>query len=216
MSDPINILCYGDSNTHGSTPYSRTKRMNRFPVEDRWPSQLAATLGDGYHVIPEGLGGRTTVFPDPVEGEHKSGLLTLVATLESHKPLDVVILKLGTNDLKHRFALVPSDIAKGCGRLIRSIKATDCSLRSGGPRILLICPPPIHEVAHMAEMFSGGRQKSLGLTAAYQAIAEEHGVDFLDAGQVIEVAPEDGIHYSAEAQRALGDAVAVKIGDMLS
>lgn len=216
MPDPFTILCYGDSNTFGATPYSRTERMNRFAHDDRWPTRLEQVLGDGFQVIAEGLGGRTTVHPDPVEGEYRNGLLTLVATLESHKPLDMVILKLGTNDLKHRFALMPSDIAKGCGRLIRTIRATDCSQRPSGPLILLIAPPPIEEVGDMAEMFTGGRQKSLGLAAAYDKIAREHGVAFLDAGQHITVAPEDGIHYSAETQISLGEVVAAKVQDMLS
>ena len=60
------ILCYGDSNTWGYN----AETQGRFPPESRWPNVLARELGDGYTIIPEGLNGRTTVWPDPVEGEH--------------------------------------------------------------------------------------------------------------------------------------------------
>jgi len=60
MSDR-SLLCYGDSNTYGFDPASGA----RFPPGVRWPGVLAAELGAGWHVIEEGLGGRTTVHDDP-------------------------------------------------------------------------------------------------------------------------------------------------------
>ena len=58
------ILCYGDSNTWGYDPTTE----ERYPLEARWTSVLARELGPDYLVIPEGLNGRTTVWPDPVGG----------------------------------------------------------------------------------------------------------------------------------------------------
>ena len=42
----------------------------------------------------------------------------------------------------------------------------------------------------------------------YRALAEARGAAFLDAGAVIEVSPQDGIHFEAESHRRLGTAVA--------
>ena len=106
------ILCYGDSNTWGYDPVSQ----DRYPPTQRWVSVLARELGPEYQVIAEGLNGRTTVWPDPVEGEHKNGKAYLLPCLESHHPLDLVVLMLGTNDLKHRFGLSAWDIARAAGR----------------------------------------------------------------------------------------------------
>ena len=50
-------------------------------------------------VIEEGLNGRTTVWDDPIEG-YKSGKEYLIPCIETHKPIDIVVLWLGTNDLK--------------------------------------------------------------------------------------------------------------------
>ncbi len=101
------VLCYGDSNTWGSDP----ETGERFAPDVRWPGVLRRSLGEGYWVIEEGLGGRTTVRDDPIEGAHKNGRAYLRACLESHKPIDLMTIMLGTNDLKARFAASASDIA---------------------------------------------------------------------------------------------------------
>src|SRR6185436_143967 len=94
------ILCFGDSNTWGFIPESITEPFWRRHAPDvRWPGVLARELGSGYSVIEEGLGGRTTVHDDPVMG-NRNGSLHLPPCLESHKPLDLVVLMMGTNYLK--------------------------------------------------------------------------------------------------------------------
>ena len=102
------ILCYGDSNTWGYNPHTEL----RYPRAVRWTGVLQRGLGPAYHVIEEGLNGRTTVWDDPIEG-YKSGKEYLVPCLETHKPMDLVVIMLGTNDLKHRFSLTAFDIATG-------------------------------------------------------------------------------------------------------
>ncbi len=106
------ILCYGDSNTHGFNPATQ----GRFSLSERWTGVLMRELGSDYHVIEEGLGGRTTVWDDPIM-ESRNGRDYLLPCLWSHKPLDLVIIMLGTNDLKDRFSLTPFDIAAGAGAL---------------------------------------------------------------------------------------------------
>ena len=99
------ILCFGDSNTHGfcADPADCADGGNRFNESERWTCLLQKQLGDGYLVIEEGLGGRTTCFPDPLQ-EGACGLDYLVPCLGSHEPVDLLIVMLGTNDTKDRFA----------------------------------------------------------------------------------------------------------------
>ena len=68
------VLCYGDSNTHGTRPMTRAGVLERFAREERWTGVLAQTLGASWRVIEEGLPARTTVHDDPIEGRHKNGL----------------------------------------------------------------------------------------------------------------------------------------------
>ena len=92
-----NILCYGDSNTFGFT-----LEGGRHPYHIRWTGRLQQALGPEYRVIEEGCGGRTTVFEDEID-LGRNGRTSLPVCLNSHKPLDLVILMLGTNDMKNRF-----------------------------------------------------------------------------------------------------------------
>lgn len=158
------VLCFGDSNTWGYSPKSR----DRFARKTRWPGVLQAALGDGFSVVEEGLGGRTTVWDDPIEGD-KNGRRQLPAPLESHKPLDLVVLMLGTNDLKRRFSAPASDIAAGVERLIGIILASSSGGTGKAPRILVIAPPPLGRLSDLAEMFEGGTEKSPAAGQAVQA-----------------------------------------------
>ena len=112
------VLCYGDSNTFGTGPMRALSDDPIHPKALRWAGVMAGELGAKYDVVVEGLPGRTTVWDDPVEGEYRNGLRSLRATLESHRPIDLLILLLGTNDTKHRFGLGPQDIALGVSRLV--------------------------------------------------------------------------------------------------
>jgi lysophospholipase L1-like esterase len=202
------ILCYGDSNTHGTKPMPTLDGAGRFGHEARWPSVMGRSLGAGYEVIAEGHPGRTTVLDDPMEGEFRNGLRVLPAMLESHKPLDLVILKLGTNDLKNCFHVSPADIAFFLDRMIRMIRAAGAGPEGAAPEVIIIAPPPILEVGCLAEMFAGAAAKSQGLAAAIEEMTERLDVGFVDAGEIIAVSEVDGIHYEAEAQVALGLAMA--------
>ncbi len=199
------LLIYGDSNTHGTPPVPHLDFTGRHPPADRWPTVVAQALPD-WTVIAEGLPGRTTVHDDPLEGPHKNGLAVLPALLESHTPLDLVILKLGTNDLKARYALPAQDIAFGAGKLILCIRR-----HQPAAAILLIAPPPITESGCLAEMFGGGAAKSARFAALYAAEAARHNAAFLDAGAHIAADPLDGIHYAPAAHHTLGHAVASEI-----
>jgi len=90
-------------------------------------------LGDEYRVVEEGLSGRTTVWNDPIEGDHKNGRTYLRPCLESHSPVDLVTLMLGTNDLKARFGSSASDIAQGAASLAEIVMRSGCGPGGDAP-----------------------------------------------------------------------------------
>ncbi len=207
------VLCFGDSNTYGTPPMRSREEEGRFDAKTRWPGVMRKTLGHAWHVIEEGLPGRTTIRDDLIEGTFKNGRRYLAACLESHRPLDVIVLTLGTNDLKARFGAPPEDIAAGIDILSGIIKATP---NGGRPpaRLLIVCPPPIRLVGFLGTMFAGGVEKSQALPTLYATVARRHGADFLDAGTLVEVSPVDGIHYAEAAHRTLGETIAAKVQEM--
>lgn len=200
------ILCFGDSLTWGSDPESDSR------LEGRWPVVLQEALGDDFTVIEEGQGGRNIATDDPAEGE-KNGLKYILPCLESHSPLDLVIVMLGTNDCKRKFSYAVQDIAWEMERFLLKV-LTHCHFQSGDRyRVLLMSPPPICEgIRHswLGDVFEYdvGRAKSMELAKWYRDIADRYGCLFLDAGEYAASSEADGIHMDAENQRKLGLAVA--------
>ncbi len=200
------ILCYGDSNTWGYDPVSQA----RFDRDTRWPGALRTALGPEYEIIEEGLGGRTTVWDDPIEG-YKNGRTYLIPCLASHAPLDLVVILLGTNDLKKRFSLSAFDIAEGARVLVGDAQHSGAGVMGQAPQVLLLAPPPTTTLSFFAEMFEGAGDKSLKLGAHFARVAQESRCAFLDTGTVIVSSPLDGIHFEASEHRKLGKAVAERV-----
>jgi lysophospholipase L1-like esterase len=203
------VLCFGDSNTHGAATVPRPD--GRYAPDERWPGVLRAALGPGWLVIEEGLGGRTTVSDDPVEGVERNGSRYLYPCLMSHKPLDVVAIMLGTNDLKARFGKTSWEVAAGVGALVKIVQKAEAGPGGRVPAVLVVCPPPFAPLTGYAEMFAGGAEKSFALAKHYRAMAETAGVAFLDAGSVAKSSPLDGIHLDPDAHAAIGKAVAAEV-----
>jgi len=176
---------------------------------------LRRALGEGYWVVEEGLGGRTTVRDDPIEGAHKNGRTYLRACLESHRPIDLMTIMLGTNDLKARFAASASDIAQGAASLAETALRSGCGPNGGAPAVVLISPPAVGKLTDMAEMFEGAGEKSKGFPGHYRRFAEQSGLVFLDASEVVVSSDLDGIHLEAGEHRKLGAAVADRVRSAL-
>ena len=204
------VMCYGDSNTHGYDAASDS----RFPHDVRWTGVLQAELGPGYRVLEEGLNGRTTVWDDPIEG-YKNGREYLIPCLESQKPLDLVIIMLGTNDLKLRFSLSAYDIAEGAGVLVDIALRSNAGPADGAPQVLLMAPGPVGKLTDYAEMLQGAEEKALRLSHHFQRVAGEQGCHFLDTVPLWTPCAEDGIHFDAGEHRKLGVAVAAKVREIL-
>lgn len=181
------ILCYGDSNTWGYLPGSGGKRH---PTEKIWPSLLQERLGDDYLVINEGLNSRTANIDDP-DKPGRNGLTSLAGIINKHKRVDMVILFLGTNDLKSKFNRTPEDIAKGAEQLIEKAK----ELTDGKTEILLLCPPIVNEkIKSTQEKYSGAEAKSKALPALYESIAKKYKIKYLNLQDSVQPSEKDGYH----------------------
>ncbi|MFI3175423.1 MAG: SGNH/GDSL hydrolase family protein [Bacillota bacterium] len=207
------IVCFGDSNTHGycaDPSDSETKNWGRFSENERWTSLLQNNLGSAYQVYEEGLNGRTTVFPDPLNAG-LSGLDYIVPCLRTHAPVDLLVIMLGTNDTKERFSVSPKCIALGLERLVLLAKTVPC-FRDDTPNILLIAPPPIDAVILETEFIETmGRdcvEKSKELAKKYREIAELHNCQFFDAGSLGDVfSPVDGMHLTKAGHKKFATAL---------
>jgi lysophospholipase L1-like esterase len=204
------ILCYGDSNTWGFNPAT----FGRFPAGVRWTGVLRRALGADYVVVEEGLSGRTTVWDDPVS-EYRNGKTYLIPCLDSHHPIDLVTIMLGTNDLKTRFGLRPPDIAEAAGLLAEMALHSGMGPDGGAPRVLLLAPPVVVELTEFAGIFEGALEKSRELGRYYGLVAKWKGCDFLDTAPLIVSSPIDGIHLEADQHEKLGQAVAAEARRLL-
>jgi lysophospholipase L1-like esterase len=204
------VLCYGDSNTWGYDPVSQ----DRFARDERWPGVLRQELGEEYLVIEEGQGGRTTVWDDPIEG-YKNGKEYLIPCLETHQPLDLVVIMLGTNDLKKRFSVSAFDIANSVGVLVDVVYKSAAGPNGGVAKVLVLAPPPVARLTGFAEMFEGAEAKSRKFSEHYRRIAQEKGCELLDTAQVIVSSDLDGIHFEKSEHQKLGRAVAARVREIL-
>ncbi|SON57886.1 hypothetical protein HDIA_4345 [Hartmannibacter diazotrophicus] len=208
-----NILLFGDSNTYGTVPMVDWNDARRHSPSVRWPGIAQLNLGPDWRLIEEGLPGRTSVHDDPIEGEDRNGRRMLLGLIASHRPLDAVVIMLGTNDFKSRFSLTAEDVAGGLGVLAGMVR-TSASPGMVPPKVLLVSPPPIRAVGCLTPFFTGGHEKSRRLAPLLAAVARANGAHFLDAGTVCEMSPVEGIHMEAEAHKHLGLAIAAELRAM--
>jgi lysophospholipase L1-like esterase len=207
------VLCYGDSNTHGADPITH----GRFARDVRWPGVLAAELGASAAVIEEGLNGRTTVWDDPYM-DYRNGKPYLLPCLRSHQPVEVLVMMLGTNDLKAIFGRAPHEIAAGAGALVDIALMSGTGPDGGPPAVLLMAPPRLGETTDRSELWGFGeaRQKAEALPRLYEIVAGMKGVSFLDAAALVGGDPGDGVHLGAADHGVLGRAVAGAVREILA
>ena len=201
---PKTILCYGDSNTYGYVPETGM----RYPRDVRYPGRLQILLGEEYVVIEEGCNGRTTVRDDPIDS-WKNGLPYLRPCLNSHKPVDIVIMMLGSNDLKTMFHLTGEQIADGAGQLVDVIKEFTAEKQGFVPQIILVSPPEIGPGIKDSQFYGRFSEKAIAeskkFSACYKAVAEQKGCTFLDAAAYINPSEVDSLHLTAEGHRMLAE-----------
>lgn len=223
-SEHIRILCYGDSNTWGTIGRWEESELpsQRFEPHVRWTGVLQEALGRGCRVLEEGLGGRTTIYARPGD-EWKIGAAFLKPALHTHRPLDWVVLMLGTNDLQAKPDMTADELPLGISRLVDIVQSCGKTGRDlTPPQVLVLAPPEVRPSAPSGRTavypkFRGeiGRQLSLMFPQAYAKVAAEKHCHFLNAQAFAIPGPADGIHLDASSHMRLGKAVAVYLKEQI-
>lgn len=212
-----NILFFGDSNTWGYNP----ENGGRYAYDERWTSIADELLGEEYHCIAAGLNGRTTVFDDPWKC-CRNGRDALDIELQTHKPLDLVVIMLGTNDLKfvdaHRSARGVETIVI-MAKMANERFSHSSPVFPDGAQVLLVSPILIHEKSENndeADLMPDGHNESKRFAPLYKAVAERNGVHFLNAADFAYPCDIDCEHLTREGHAALGKAIAEKVAEIFA
>jgi lysophospholipase L1-like esterase len=179
------VVCFGDSNTWGYVPGSDSER---YPSDIRWPGRLQQALAGEWEVVAEGLNGRTAAVDSPVE-DGRNGATYLLPCLRSHKPLDAVVIYLGTNDVSF---LTGDLVARSVGRLVKLTRASETGVGGGAPPVLVVCPPP----------FSGHE-----LGPFYAEVCAQLGCDLVDLHGVASYTAHDPDHLDDAGHAAVARSV---------
>ena len=210
------ILAYGDSLTFGASPI---KNGPRHAYEDRWPTALEQGLGGKARVIAEGLGGRTTAWDDWFANADRNGARILPTMLESHSPLDMIIVMLGTNDIKPVHGRTAGEAGRGMGRLVQIIRGHYGGKREPSPEIVLVSPPLMIMGDSEDMMGHFGPDAAIATShdfaREYKKRADEHGVHFFDAATVAVADKADGVHLDAANTRAIGEGLVPLVKSIL-
>lgn len=206
------ILCFGDSLTFGKVP-GPTKR---YPADIRWTGVLQGLLGDRYEVIEEGLRGRTTNLDDP-ESIGRNGLTYFQSSVLSHLPLDLIIILLGTNDLKARFNRNVAEIASAIKEYRNAIHFACKYLEEKEPKLLIVSPPYVDEVHVPSEWgYSGSEVKSKMLGQELSKAALDINAGFINLSLIVEPSKLDGIHIDEAGHSKVAHVLASKITEIIN
>lgn len=220
------ILCYGDSNTHGANPnwMPTLPESEEVPVrwgaDVRWPKLLQEMLGSAeYEVIEEGLCGRTTVYRDHA-WPWCCGRDYAKPCILSHNPLDLIILMLGTNDLKAGSAASEDACMLAMDELLKTILNPFLYEGFPTPKVLLVSPIAIGDNLEHSFMYGTftekSRELSLALPKLYSILAKKYNCAFLAASDYAKASRADSIHMDAENHRKLAQAMAAKVREILA
>ncbi len=207
------VLCFGDSNTHGAP--GDDPDYVRLSADRRWTGLLQRVLGDGYDVVEEGLSGRTTDL-DNDDRPGCNGRTYFAPCLQTHHPLDVVVVMLGTNDLKSCFDRTARAVAEALHGYVDDAAANVTDPGGRTPATLLVSPIWIDDTApgfaeSTGESFDRtGVTRSRELAEEIRRVAQDRGVRYADAARVAR-AGGDGLHLSLDSHARLAELVASTI-----
>lgn len=196
------IVCYGDSNTWGNIPGT----FDRYPRSKRWPYILQNLLGENFEVVSEGLPARTFVVIEDEKPYH-SGITQLKSILKTHKPIDAIVVMLGTNELKDRFNLTSKDVTKHLEQTIKLIQEENIK------NILIICPPHVADIEEgiLRSDFIKNKDEIKKYPELFDKIAKEYKCSFLNANDFITSSKIDGFHLDPKAHQKLAEVLKEQI-----
>ena len=207
--DKVRILCFGDSYTRGYIPWTDHER---FSETIRFPKKLQELLGLKSEIIEEWLNSRTLTSEDKRPGkEGRNGSSYLIPCIDTHDPLDLIVLMLWTNELKHSFENEPEYIGMLLEKLfVKVILGRKSQFKEKYPQVLIISLPIINDKTEYAwERYIGAASKSQQLTNIYAKIAEKNNCYFVDASSLM--VGIDGVHFTKESHIKLAEMICKKI-----
>ena len=206
------VLAYGDSLTWGMDARNGTRHAHA----DQWPSVLEARLGGGARVINAGLNGRTTMFDDYAVAADRNGARVLPTILATFDPIDLVIIMLGSNDMKTWVGGSAVAAAQGVRRLVEIIGAFPYVGAHPAPRVLILAPPKLEQLGPSAAFPLLSPRSPESLVEIYAELARLTGAAFFDAATVASaVGGGDGVHLDAANTRAIGEALVPIVAGLL-
>ena len=181
--EQMKIVCFGDSNTYAHDP--RSYFGSRFPAEERWVNILSEKMG--CTVVNVGENGREIPRSRWEVAEFKR-------MLAGEKPIDLLIVMLGTNDLLQGCA-VP-EVVK---RMEIFLDQVDLDLHN----VLLVAPPILQagEWVPSEELVIASKN----LNEAYKQLAFRLDVQFANAGDWEIPLAFDGVHLTKEGHSAFAE-----------
>ncbi len=206
----MRILCFGDSNTWG---YISGTDHERYDENTRWTRLLSKQLGSKYEIIEEGLNSRTFESDYPPENDRpgRNGFEYFVPCLYSQDKIDIVVLMLGTNDLKTFFNLSSEDIARSLEKYILHVKNYLSIVDKSTPKLIVSGIAPVKEEFAKAHFLNTSIKRDK-FNALSKKLCEDYGVPFIDNSD-LNVGP-DGIHLTKDSHEKLAKKISQAIASL--
>lgn len=207
------IICFGDSNTWGYNP----ENGMQYDENTRWTMRLQNMLGSDYKVIEEGQNGRTIACQDPWEWGTKCGMDYVLPMIETHNPFDVLIIMLGSNDLKSKFSLTAGDIAGSLQNMLMKIRSElKYYLNNTSAKIVVVSPVLLGENlkdSRFSEFFDAKNARAVSKELAYwyKMVANQFECEFVDASLITEPSDFDSLHLTAKGHELIANCLYEKI-----
>ena len=144
----------------------------------------------------------------------------ILPMVESHKPFDLLIIMLGSNDLKAKFHLPAGDIAGSLQNMLMKTKSFlqyQCGIQ---PKILIVSPPYLGEnlaTSPFAPFFDVDTviENSKRLAYWYELVAKQFDCEFLDAAAICKAGEADSLHLMEDGHKALAEGIYRKIREIV-
>ncbi len=208
------ILCFGDSNTCGVVPQNlQEKHSSRWPADIRWTGVAQDLLGKDFDIIESGMSGRTSGFDWiwKADKSNRNGREHLFVSLRTHRPVDLVIVCLGVNELRNNMTASGVDV-------YLAIKELQKMVQVYVPRAHFLCvvpPRPISRVLNQTEpgVWDDSDRK---FNEFVESVREDHEMNSMDLSQEVNFDSEDGLHMNTDNHKTFGELVAQKVKEILA
>lgn len=198
------LLIYGDSNTFGQTNWPVLDKP-RVDYELRWTSRVQHHFSETLRVIPEGLGGRTAGDLQTGNDSHRNGQAYFKMVFNSHEPVDILLIALGTNDCQSRYNRTAEQIVADLLWYKKASETMHVHPTMPSPAVLFLTPPvfvPLPDDPYFAGQQTV-RDKLVDIMRAHEDMK------IIEPGHTA-MSP-DGIHLSPEGHRQVAIAVEQKV-----